>query len=61
MGNQYPTDDQRRVARYLALHPTEPSTWPMALIDELLHTEQVDGHKRMMELISQIGARSRRA
>ncbi|MCK1430922.1 hypothetical protein [Bradyrhizobium sp. 87] len=34
-----PTDDQRRMAAMLNLHPDTPDDWPMDIIDWLIETK----------------------
>lgn len=42
-----PTKEQCRMASFMNLHPDMPETWPMEMLDRLIHIEKQDGREHL--------------
>lgn len=43
--------ERRKMATHLDLHPDMPDTWPLSLLDKLIHIEATEGRGRLFEEI----------
>lgn len=48
----------RRIARLLNLHPDQPETWPIDILDSLIALEKAEGSERLYHKINQINGLS---